>query len=117
MPLAQRLGRAERAGFLTFVLREGAESPGALQAKRIFIVLAIDDHLLVQLAHLIIGERVLGESLIELAVLIENLQILDLGAITDGLWHQSTPTATPRRLLVSVSISGTNSCRHLRQSL
>jgi hypothetical protein len=80
-PADHRHRRPGRVRLLPLVLRIGAHPPRPLELEGDLVELPADPHLLVRLDHLLIGQGVFRELLVELAVLVEDLQILDLGLV------------------------------------
>ena len=90
-PLAKRLGRSKRRGFLTLVLRERPHPTRPLKLERLLVKFPADDHMIVQRLHIGIGQRISGERLIEFPFGVEDLKILDVGVINGLPGHAVGP--------------------------
>ena len=93
MPFWAASADAEADGLLPLVLRVGAHAAGALELEGDLVELAAHRHLLVEHHHLLVGERALGEFLVELAVLVEDLDVVDLRFVHGRDRHQALPPA------------------------
>jgi hypothetical protein len=82
--LVEGVRRAERGGFLSHVLGIGAHAAGALELEGDLVEVTADRHVLVQLDEILIGDQVLAELGVELAMLVEDREMLDLSR-EDGL--------------------------------
>ena len=87
----QAVGGGERSCFLADVLGVGAHAAGTLQLEGDLVEMTADRHVFVQLDEVFIGDEVLAEFLVELAVLIQDGYSLDLGGMGGGDRHVADP--------------------------
>ena len=85
--LIQDVGGSERIGFLTHVLRVGAHPTGSLKFEGDLVKLPAENHVSVEADQIGIGNQILPEFLVELAVFIKDRDSFDLGAEGSGDRH------------------------------
>src|SRR5439155_20248112 len=91
---AQGGGGAHLRGFLALDGREGADAALALQADHALVEAAPEEHGAVQPLQLGRG-NVRGEGRIQIAVAVENRQVLDLEAGLEDSWRHVASGSSP----------------------